>query len=38
MDLASNPDLAKYDLAYKDDGTVELMPKGKEDGGAASQA
>ncbi len=35
LDVSQNPDLAKYNLQYKEDGTVELMPKeGKEEGSA----
>jgi hypothetical protein len=29
VDLSQNPDLAQYDLDYREDGTVELMPKAK---------
>lgn len=42
VDLSQNPDLAKYDLIYKDDGTVELSPKAapeeKPSGGDGAQA
>lgn len=27
IDLSSSPDLSKYNLQYKDDGTVEMVPK-----------
>lgn len=30
VDLRNNPDLARYDLQYKADGTVELAPKAGE--------
>ena len=36
VDLSQNPDLARYDLQYKEDGTVEMAPK--EGGGSGGEA
>lgn len=33
VDISQNPDLAKYDLIYKEDGMVELSPKASSETG-----